>query len=141
MPEIIFVSDETIGLILMAQKLNTHFYDGKLNARFEELRAKVLSPIDLEICWNEIHSLITSKLHGKKMEIAMMIWNQLKRDVGSHANFDQKSNIRVESLLPLVWTLVRSWEDSGKSLFLEQWIDIERGMCPQGRVARLLQIA
>lgn len=126
----------------MAHKLNTHYYDGKLNARFNSLKnSNNNEVVSLAVCWKEIKDLIKSRLQKKRLEVALMIWKKMKSDVGRKANFDQKSRLRVRNVLPLVWTLVRKWDDSGKDLFLEQWIDIKGGMCPQGRIARLMQMA
>lgn len=124
----------------MVQKLDTHYYDGKLKNRFAALQQKVTSHVSLDICWREIKELIDARLRRNRHSVAMMIWNRLKADLESASNFDQRSGIRVEDVLPLVWTLVREWDDSGKDAFLEQWVDIKGGMCPQGRVARLLQM-
>jgi len=121
------------------KKLNTHFYDGQLTQRYNEIK-KMLDKecLTLNQCFNEIEELIEkSNLPLNQIKIANFMLNLLKNKNG---NYDSANKIHVHDLLPYVWTKVRDYDDSGKQLFLEQLIDIRGGTCPQGRVARLIQL-
>ena len=124
------------------RKLNTHFYDGQLHPRFVEIQTIIKNPLSLDQTYKEIALLIDNKLKQKpkQRQQAMMILQRLQTDRGKSANHDQKNHIHVDQLLPLVWTCVKEYDESGQSLFLEQLIEIQGGMCPQGRTARLLQM-
>jgi hypothetical protein len=121
------------------KSLDTHFYDGKLHTRFtllkDELKDKDLPSIDL--CKDSFLNLINiSNLNPKQKIIAINMTNLLfsKNDI------DTTNNIAIYDLIPLVWFKVKDYDDSAKKLFLEQLIDINKGQCIQGRVARLIQL-
>ena len=122
------------------RKLNTHFYDGQLHPRFLEIQSAILNPLSLDQSYVEIIQLIDTTLENTSKQQATKIIQQLKTDRGKPANYDSKNQIHLDLLLPLVWTCVKEYDFSGKSLFLEQLIEMKGGMCPQGRVARLLQM-
>lgn len=124
----------------MVQKLDTHYYDGKIRWKFEQLVAKQVGSINqltLDQCEIEIKELIEQKLIGIKKAIGLKMLELLVGEIG---NWDSSNQINVHELLPLVWNIVRNYDDSGKLLFLEQLCDINGGQCPQGRVTRLLQL-
>ncbi len=123
------------------KKLNTHYYDGKLHPRFIQLQESLKNTKlpTLNQCFIEINQLInSSKLSKSQKKIAINMLNKLKSKQG---NYDQKNNIHVHQLLPLIWSKVKNYDQSAQSIFLEQLIDINNGQCPQGRVARLIQLS
>jgi hypothetical protein len=123
-------------------KLNTHFYDGKLKERYQEIQASIPQSEELptlEVCYKEIFQLIREQ-KAKKGQTAAGVLNKLKSQTGNPANHDTRSNIRVDDLLPLVWYHVRGYDQSAKRLFVEQIAEMRGGMCPQGRVTRLIQM-
>jgi len=123
-------------------KLNTHFYDGKLNPRFLEIQKSIPNPLPLEQTYREIKALINTTFtdQPQRKKQALAIIKRLKNDRGKVANHDQKNKIHVDQLLPLVWTQVKEYDATAKLLFLEQLIEIRGGMCPQGRTTRLIQM-
>lgn len=121
------------------RKLNTHFYDGQLNPRFLEIQKAIPNPLSLDQTFQEIINLINQQKPKQKQQATRII-QRLKADRGKPANHDQKNQIHVDQLLPLVWTRVKEYDHTGQSLFIEQLIEIQGGMCPQGRTARLLQM-
>lgn len=135
---------------MSSNKLNTHFYDGKLKERYSELQQKVNlketfpdSDNIIGDCIKEIRDFFKQLGKGKKQKLlgSMNILNILERDIGKPPNNDTKNNIKVDDLLPLVWARVRKYDECGKILFLEQMMEIKNGMCSQGRTTRLIQMA
>jgi hypothetical protein len=125
------------------KKLNTHYYDGKLKERFHEIRESVPKSVELpslSICYQEMDVLICSTTNLRTRRIANKVMRTLEADTGSAKNHDATSDINVDDLIPLVWYYVRNYDISGKDLFIEQIAEIQGGMCPQGRVARLIQM-
>jgi hypothetical protein len=123
------------------RKLNTHFYDGQLQPRYQEIVNAITNPIPLETTYQEISVLIkTLPTSPKTKQRAHQIINILKTDSGKPANFDSRNQIHVDQLLPLVWTRVKEYDDSAKRIFIEQLAEIQGGLCPQGRTTRLIQM-
>jgi len=122
-------------------KLNTHFYDGHLQPRYQEIINAIPNPIPLETTYQEISDLIrTLHTSPRTKHRAHQILNIIKNDRGKPANYDPKNQIHVDQLLPLVWTKVKEYDDSAKKLFVEQLGEIQGGLCPQGRTTRLIQM-
>jgi len=127
------------------QKLNTHYYDGCLNTRYNELVAYIaknnINVLSLNICYEEIKRLIeeVNGIKEGKKKICRFVLEKLVGEDGN--NYDRVNNIEVKKLLEMVWSLVKNYDESGKLLFLEQLGEISGGMCAQGRSARLLQMA
>lgn len=121
------------------RKLNTHFYDGKLKEKYHKLKESFdhEEALPLNQCWNEIQQLIIKHTNKKRRGQALFVLNKLKGQAG---NYDNANQIHVHELVPYAWTRIRKYDQSGQLLFLEQLIDITRGMCPQGRVTRILQV-
>lgn len=120
-------------------KLNTHYYDGKLKIKYQNLKHELEDQIiQLDQCWIEIKQLVMQETKGAQRKKANMILNKLRSN--DHGNYDKANDIHIHELIPYVWTKVREYDNSGKRVFIEQLIDITRGMCPQGRVTRLLQV-
>jgi hypothetical protein len=111
-------------------KLNTHYYDGKLKERYSILKNTTVPELNFPDTIKEIEQLV------KTNPRALQIVNLLKSPNG---NYDSSNNIHVKELLPLIWQHVKSFDESGKQLFIEQLVDIHNGKCPQGRTTRLLQ--
>jgi len=121
----------------MPSKLNTHYYDGKLKERYQELQQDNLaSSLSISETLEEIRTLIKEVKHPQRVKLYRML-QKLQHD--NQGNYDAKNQIHVKDLLPLVWAHVKDYEVGAQMLFLEQILDIYRGPCPQGRTTRLLQ--
>lgn len=137
-------------------KLNTHFYDGKLRARY----AALVSSVDMELkvdglktpeeTASEILHMLKSNATdhvaddqslnlsaNDRLRAERMIAKLASEDRG--ANWDAANEIDARQCLCYVWHRVREYDISGKRLFFEQILDIYNGQCPQGRTTRLLQ--
>lgn len=111
-------------------KLNTHYYDGKLKERYKKLKETTVSDLTFSETIKEIENLVKENPRAKQ------IINLFK---SPHGNYDRANDIHIKDLLPLIWQHVKTYDESGKKLFIEQIIDIHNGKCPQGRTTRLLQ--
>lgn len=122
--------------------LNTHFYDGKLSVRYQELcdqEWKNNELISLDQSWKEIKILIIQLVENdQKKKIALNILKRLQSNEMS--NYDHKNDIHVHELMPIIWSHVRTYDKSAQKVFIEQLIDMQRGICAQGRVTRLIQL-
>jgi len=130
----------------MTQKLNTHFYDGKLSNLYKELVSSIpeidRNKMSLEETKNELINYLkenrdTLRFSPKDYTRCLQMINQLSQI--SPQNNDTKNNIHVKDLLPIVWYYVKGYDPSGKRLFFEQILEIYNGPCAQGRTTRLLQ--
>ena len=130
------------------EKLNTHYYDGKLviphtissylsmlrNSNQNKLKVKKQQVFDKLI-------LVSSSSPG-----AIKYINTLKANIHSGANFDSSDKIYACDLLYILaqYILENITDESFKKEFLpfalEQIADISKGACPQGRVKRLMQV-
>ena len=70
---------------------------------------------------------------------ALSAIDMLIRDKGKTKNCDSTNHINIEILLPQIWSIIRSYDSSGKIIFVEQLADIMKGKCAQGRIIRLVQ--
>ena len=111
-------------------KLNTHYYDGKLKERYRRLKDTTIPTLNFDDTIKEIENLV------QKNARAMIIIYLLKSPNG---NYDSVNDIHIKELFPLVWQHVKTYDKMGKQLFIEQLLDIHNGNCPQGRTTRLLQ--
>lgn len=124
-------------------KLDVHSYDGELGKNYLDLvnwddKNLLVSP-DFGTCMEEIKEYILT-LDPKLQNIGKKIYFILMDDQKN--NYDPSNKIKVEDILPRVWRFYRHNEDLGdKFVFMQQFLDISRGTCPQGRAgARLYQL-
>lgn len=84
--------------------------------------------------------LIHSKIIGASRQHILNTLKLFETDKNKENNYDHANDIRVEELLPRVMSVVESFDDSGKKLFLMVIGEISSmGSCPQGRITRLLE--
>lgn len=122
--------------------LDVHYYDGHLEWLYSKLKNDMLSKtiMSLDDSVAEIKlSISNSILNNLKKSIALNILDKLYSQ--DTENYDTINRIHIHNLLPLIWTKIHNLDDIVKNCFIEQLIDINSGLCPQGRVARLLQFA
>lgn len=105
------------------EKLNTHYYDGKLNAQ-----------INIE---NYDEHMFNSLYKRIKNPLALRMLDLMKRDM--NGNRDTCNNINAMNILMSIIKLNPSNEYI--SILEEQLADtLISGSCPQGRTTRLWQI-
>jgi len=123
----------------MPPKLNTHYYDGKMKNRYQELLNITPVPPTLKETKKEITQLINMQSElspTQKIKAIKMLHKLIPRQ---KTNYDIPNDIWVPDLLPLVWYHVKNFESGAQKVFLEQIIDIYKGSCPAGRTTRLIQ--
>lgn len=115
----------------MTDLLNTHNYDGKLNAH-------LLPPVSL--------SLDEKKERGQHLILATSTMNPIARhylknivdSIGTPSNVDNTNGLVADDLICLCWVY---HENPAFIIELEtQLLDMATGFCPQGRTHRLYQI-
>ena len=118
----------------MSEKLNTHYYDGQLKA----LKG-LIKKVDLTFndCLNEIKSE-SEKLNDKTIKNNIAKVNAVLI-ADRKGNYDPINDIKLEELLPYIWSVIKNYEQSYKNVFFEQFSDILNGSCPQGRITRMWQ--
>ncbi len=124
-------------------KLDVHTYDGELGKNYLDLvewdvKYLINSP-DFATCMEEIKQYILT-LPPKLQDLGKKIYLILMDD--QRNNYDPSNKIKVEDILPRVWRFYRHNKDpNDKFVFMQQFLDISRGTCPQGRAgARLYQL-
>ena len=125
------------------KKLNTHYYDGRLKKLFHEIQDSVPKSVELpslDVCYRDMDILISEHQNLRIRRIANKVMRTLDADRGTPKNLDTTSDVNVDDLIPYVWHYVKDYDQSAKDLFIEQMAEILGGMCPQGRVARLIQM-
>lgn len=114
------------------EKLDTHYYDGKLTGVYDELiknRLKILE--------NNDHKTTLLSLNNKLNPVAYNVLTVLVQSIGTGGNNDPTNEINGDDLLLICSSLVDNEDFIG--LFNNQLEEMIGGMCPQGRVDRLLQ--
>ncbi|UJR29932.1 hypothetical protein I4U23_017479 [Adineta vaga] len=126
----------------MATSCNTHAYDGKLRAKWFEIRPMLLEKylpncLSFDDTLKEIEQWLDKKYFNVK-RIGRA--RRSLRILATHrkSNFDSRNEIDVEELLPILWNQVKNQEDIHDT-FYEQFCDITGGSCSQGRSTRLFQ--
>jgi len=123
--------------------LDVHHYDGKLGDSYSELVKwdddYLLPPPSFDDSINEFSDYLN--LIGTNPE--KKVGNTLiKLVTNHHGNYDPTNKINFEDIMSRVWRFYRLVEDKAdKAVFLQQFLDINKGTCPQGRSgARLYQL-
>jgi hypothetical protein len=126
-------------LTISPQKLtlNTHDYDGKLRELANYLLEKYSAEVTFDESINEIRQFTQEVNYHRKGEVfrCLEIFISDKNN-----NYDNTNNVRIENILPKLWSIIRKWEKDGKLVLLEQLADTIHGSCSQGRNTRLLQL-
>jgi len=121
------------------EKLNTHYYDGKLKENSLIESVSDLQKVDAPELTAEKRELFTSlmdKLMAEKKTMAGYAVRAIIDGIRSPANFDPTNGIYADDILYLICK-----GDYPSEYFTEQLGDIiTSGSCPQGRCARLFQI-
>lgn len=115
--------------------LDTHFYDSKLKEHVVAIMEKFTSDSSFEQTLLEITTMVANGSYNRKNEIMRTI--NIFRQSG---NYDDTNNVSVDDILPRLWKVVKTWDDSAKNVFFEQLADVNNGACSQGRCTRLLQL-
>ena len=117
--------------------LNTHDYDGKL----KELANYLLEKYQAEVTFDESIEEIRKFTEEMKYPRQGEVFRCLELFVSDrNNNYDNTNNVKIENILPKLWTIIRKWEQDGKLVMLEQLADVIHGSCSQGRNTRLLQL-
>ena len=120
-------------------QLNTHFYDGRLDNSLEaELEKVKMLPKEEKL---RGLALLREHLPATSFENFDIIMNEFLR--GGPLNYDSSNNLHAEDLLYLCSQSLEkySWDHTLIDLLNTQFIDMNTGICPQGRTHRLFQVA
>ena len=121
---------------------NTHYYDGQLINRKQELAPKL----------DQLHRLsakkksklvlrLQHKLEQKLDRIAQIHLDLIINSIGTQSNYDPTNDLNADDLLYLcAFEIVKADNTEFGELFIEQLIDLQTGNCPQGRTHRLFQL-
>lgn len=116
------------------EKLETHYYDGKLIDLYTFILAERVELLkDLRDRFREVLLSLNSKLSLVAYNVLVILINS----IGTGSNFDNTNNINGDDLLLICSSLVDN--EDFILLLNSQLEEMTGGMCPQGRVDRLLQ--
>lgn len=122
--------------------LEVHTYDGKLR----ELAAKVTPRSTKEekvLAFGRMRSQVAACKHlePQQKEFAVRALDQIVVDIGAAPNYDQSNDAKVDDVLYAICDRVlKDPSVDIMGLVAEQLADMIGGMCPPGRVTRLLQL-
>jgi hypothetical protein len=117
----------------------SHFYDGKLQHWVGHFATAIAhDDVLASIAW--LHESISSSCHAQR-DVALQMLALVRDGLRSTANIDDTNRLTADDILHAIVVRLRagSCEDMF-DLMIEQLADIRDGTCPQGRVARLMQI-
>jgi len=106
---------------------NTHYYDGKWEIKIPDIK---VNHDDFIKCIDEINLFFKC---CQVYKVSKLVTTDLEN------NWDPSNNISFEYLLTFVWNKVKNNSDL-IPLFKEQYTDILKGTCSQGRTTRMYQI-
>ena len=113
---------------------NVHQFDGLLKddyVKMCDLDNKYLkNEISFSQCLNEILSSNNDKVINIINKIIL----------SPESNYDSANNINFTDLFPRVWKFYRIYNSHEKCVFFDQIIEMESGLCSQGRTTRIFQI-
>jgi hypothetical protein len=118
----------------MADPLNTHSYDGKLDiSRLTDIISiQKFSLDEKRYRGNELRRIL------KLNPIATKYLDGIVTSMGTSANIDSTNGLIADDLICLCWTHRENLEFV--SVLETQLMDMATGFCPQGRTHRLFQI-
>jgi len=127
----------------MNNKLDTHYYDGKLSKNYQKLvewdNDNLFNPMSFDNTLEEIKVIAKNELNKPRFILFMKIFNLITNDKKN--NTDSTNKISIDDLLPRTWKFYQYISTNDRFIFFEQFIDINKGTCPQGRAgARLYQL-
>lgn len=114
-----------------SNQTNTHYYDCKIGHLFTNGGSG-----NYQKSLNEILDYAEKNLNKKMIEKVQVTSKIVKE--GSASNIDMANNLNFEHILPAAWQLVKKNQEY--DLFFEQFTDILKGKCAQGRTTRILQV-
>ncbi len=130
----------------MADKLNTHYYDGSLKEQYKNLvniqntKTDFLQQKwDINVVMKEIYEGLTRQ-NRNPLETQQI--NQMLRlfYTDPQSNYDSLNEIDVLDLLCRTWYFVKKEKPEDQSIFYDQLLEIKNGTCSQGRSTRLYQV-
>lgn len=122
------------------EKLNTHYYDGKLENTIESYKDEMNLLIDCEekilFSINYLSEVCIQKGCTQKSKLSLY---KIKND--RKGNIDNVNNLNAEILMYMIYKrIIDSDNDEYFELLNSQLDEMTSGLCPQGRCIRLLQI-
>ncbi len=131
-------------------KINTHYYDGKMEGRKGELkdslkRASEINPMTKVAAFDDLNTFInglSEKTHNAiKCLSAIIESHKMCERQKSCPNYDPINNLFADDLLYLCYEKICVEKNTDFTLeFLIQLDGMITGLCPQGRCTRLFQI-
>jgi len=126
----------------MHNSLNVHEYDGKLKYYHDLViidNNELILDVNYETSINEIKEQAKDILGQNNYKILLHVSDVITKS--PNGNHDSSNNISFEDLLPRVWRFYRISPKEMKEIFFEQFSDIVKGFCAQGRSGgRLIQL-
>jgi len=120
----------------MLNKLDTHFYDGKISAYAETILSKISPP---NIPFEEAIQALKWWSGYLNYPEAIKTLELIEREKGNK-NFDPTDNLNTEYLVVVIWDKIKKEPQEYKYIF-EQLSDVTTsGPCVMGRVKRLFQV-
>jgi len=123
-------------------KLNTHYYDGKLENTINNYKYEMIHCEDpnneskILFAMNYLKEVCVQKGCSFKAKNSL---NKIIQD--RHNNIDHVNGLNAEILLYMIYTrIINSNNNEYFDLLNSQLDEMSNGMCPQGRCIRLLQI-
>lgn len=140
----------------MTDKLNTHYYDGKLwtginhDTSLQNLQRQIQKTLSISKdekfqVFNDLLNFIASNEIAMTFRTARACINTIIKDfelhhMGSGPNHDPINKLNADDLLYLCAQRILSNNDTDfVIIFMLQCEDMRTGMCPQGRTTRLFQ--
>lgn len=134
------------------QRMNTHFYDGKLKGKKEELdpylidvgKIEMTAKLKLFTTFSDLLSPRPTTTPQSQRNLKIIVDDYRKYGPHIGPNYDSSNNLASEDLLYLLAYLIIDLESDQRGNFLDltnqQLTEMSSGLCPQGRAYRLLQI-
>jgi hypothetical protein len=130
----------------MAEKLNTHYYDGSLKAQFKQLVQIQDAKTDfMKHRWNSNEVLKEIYDNTDKQQLTQQEKYGVERALklilsDPRGNYDPVNDINVLEILCRTWYFVRREPVEDQKAFYQQLNEINNGTCSQGRTTRIFQI-
>lgn len=119
------------------EKLNTHYYDGKLKSnKFNSISTKDIKEVEFNKLITFIQKDQTCNVNIRITAIRAV--QLIKNSIGKSPNYDSTNEIYADDIL---FHICKKFHNDILTYLIEQLSDIiTSGQCPQGRVIRLIQV-
>lgn len=127
-------------------KLNTHFYDGKLGSAVQGY-AQEISHVSQLLSATKINAFRTLQRELREMNsspmaqqvLSILINDYSSQGRASRSNYDPTNDLYVDDLLYMCYSRFQIYRRDFLTVLATQLEEMRGGMCPQGRATRLFQ--